>query len=477
MDRGLDTLKTNLVVADASRTDKTICLAVSPSLKSYGVPGRPRLFEVVQKVRDINNGRRYAAPGRAFRAKSYFPEELAADPSLELDYIVAPPRMSRYMEVSKQIYSVYLKYASPEDIHVYSIDEVFIDATKYMRLYGATAHEFTMMLIRDVLSETGITATAGIGSNMYLCKIAMDIVAKKSPADADGVRIAELDEYSYRRLLWDHRPLTDFWRIGRGISRRLESNGMFTMGDIARMSLYNENKLYKLFGINAELLIDHAWGWEPCGIEDVKAYVPQSNSLSSGQVLHEPYPFDKARLIAREMTDMLVLDIVEKGLVTDQMVLTVGYDMGNLSDPEKLKNYRGAVERDYYGRAVPKSAHGSVNLGGFTSSTRRIMEAVTELFERIVDRSLTVRRMYVVANHVTDEKTAERQSAPVQLDFFTDIEASARQSEEEEREKGMQRALIGIKRRYGKNAILKGMNYEEGATARDRNRQVGGHRA
>ena len=477
VDRGLDTLKTNLVVADASRTDKTICLAVSPSLKAFGIPGRPRLFEVVQKVRDINNGRRYAAPGRAFRAKSHFAPELAADPSLELDYIVAPPRMARYMEVSRQIYSVYLKYASPEDIHVYSIDEVFIDVTKYLRLYGVTAHEFTMMLVRDVLSETGITATAGIGSNMYLCKIAMDIVAKKSPADADGVRIAELDEYSYRRLLWDHRPLTDFWRIGHGISRRLETNGMFTMGDIARMSLYSENKLYKLFGINAELLIDHAWGWEPCEMKDIKSYVPQSNSLSSGQVLQRPYPFDKARLVTREMTDLMVLDIVEKGLVTEQMILTIGYDNENLRDPERLKKYRGAVDIDHYGRAVPKSAHGSVNLGGFTSSTRRIMEAVTGLFDRIVDPALTVRRICSAANHISDESRVSRDTTPVQLDFFTDPEASERRAREETRERGRQRALIGIKNRYGKNAILRGMNFEKDATARDRNRQVGGHRA
>ena len=475
VDRGLDTLKTNLVVADASRTDKTICLAVSPSLKSFGIPGRPRLFEVVQKVRDVNNGRRYNAPGRGFRGKSYLAEELAADPSLELDYIVAPPRMARYMEVSKQIYSVYLKYAAPEDIHVYSIDEVFIDVTKYMRLYGMTAREFTMMLVRDVLSETGITATAGIGTNLYLCKIAMDIVAKKSPADADGVRIAELDEASYRKLLWDHRPLTDFWRIGRGISRRLESSGMFTMGDIARMSLYNENKLYRLFGINAELLIDHAWGWEPCGMEDIKSYVPQSNRISTGQVLHEPYPYEKARLIVREMTDLLVLDIVEKGLVTDQMVLSVGYE--GFRDPERLKNYDGEVEIDYYGRATPKSAHGSVNLGGFTSSTRRIMDAVTGLFERITDRSLSVRRLCVVANHVADENAAEREVRPVQLDFFRDPDETERRSAEEKRERAMQKALIGIKNRYGKNAILKGMNYEEGATTRARNCQVGGHRA
>ena len=487
VERGLDPLTTNLVVADASRTEKTICLAVSPSMKAYGIPGRARLFEVVQKVREINARRRKGVPGGALGEKSSNALELNADLSLEADYIVATPQMAHYMQVSTWIYQVYLNYVAPEDIHVYSIDEVFIDATGYLATYGLTARAFARKLIREVLNTTGITATAGIGTNLYLCKVAMDIVAKHIPEDRDGVRIAELDEMRYRRLLWNHRPLTDFWRVGRGYAKKLEANGLYTMGDIARCSLgqkherYSEELLYQLFGVNAELLIDHAWGWEPCTIADIKAYKPESNSISSGQVLQSPYDFEKGRLIVREMTDLLVLDLVDKGLVTDQMVLTVGYDIENLTDPERKKRYCGEVKTDHYGRKIPKSAHGSVNLGRMTSSTRRILDAVSALYDRIVDRDLLVRRMYVVANHVVSEGNVQEEQPVEQLDLFTDYEEAAREKAAEnaelEKEKHLQKAMLSIKKKYGKNAILKGMNFEEGATTRARNGQVGGHKA
>ena len=473
VDRGLDALTTHLVVADASRTQKTICLAVSPSLKSYGIPGRARLFEVVQAVGKINAGRRRHAPGRYFRAASYNHTELLADPSLELSYIVAPPRMAHYMEVSGRVYGVYLRYIAPEDIHVYSIDEVFIDATDYLKTYQLNAHELARKLIQEVLKETGITATAGIGPNLYLCKIAMDIEAKHSPADADGVRIAELDEMSYRRKYWTHRPLTDFWRVGRGIAARLEAAGLYTMGDVARCSLgkpwerYNEDLLYKIFGVNAELLIDHAWGWEPCEMADIKSYKPAANSLSVGQVLSEPYTFKKAKLVVREMTDSLVLDLVDKGLVTDQLILSIGYDMESISNPEIRSRYTGPVAADWYGRKVPKPAHGSINLPRQTSSTRIITDAMMELFDRIVDPALLVRRMYVVTARVVDEKRV----AGVQLDLFEEPQ------EDEARERSRQEAILAIRKKYGKNAILKGMNFDEGATARERNQQIGGHKA
>ena len=473
VDRGLDALDTHLVVADPTRTDKTICLAVSPSLKSYGIGGRARLFEVIQAVSKINAQRRREAPGRRFRGKSHEHAALLADPSLELDYIVAPPQMAHYIEVSRRIYGVYLRYIAPEDIHVYSIDEVFIDATAYLKTYRLTPHELARKLISEVLRETGITATAGIGPNLYLCKVAMDIEAKHSPADADGVRIAELDEASYRRKYWTHRPLTDFWRIGRGIAARLEEAGLYTLGDVARCSLgkswepYNEDLLYKLFGVNAELLIDHAWGWEPCTMADIKAYKPAANSLSSGQVLIEPYTFKKAKLVVREMTDQLVLDLVDKGLVTDQMVLSIGYDTESLRDPDIRSRYRGPVAADWYGRAVPKPAHGSVNLPRQTSSTRIITDAVMDLFDRIVDPALLVRRIYVVASHVVQES----QVAAVQLDLFEEP------VEEDSRERSRQEAILAIRKKFGKNAILKGMNFDEGATARERNKQIGGHKA
>ncbi len=464
--RGLDALTTNLVVADASRTEKTICLAVSPSLKSYGIPGRARLFEVVQKVAAINAERSRRA---RLTASSFDNNAIQRDPSLKLDYIVATPRMALYMQISGQIYGIYLRHIAPEDIHVYSIDEVFIDATDYLTLYHTTPHDLARMLIRDVLAETGITATAGIGPNLYLAKVAMDIEAKHSEPDRDGVRIAALDELTYRRKYWTHRPLTDFWRIGRGIAAKLEANGLYTLGDVARCSLgkpwqrHSEDLLYKLFGVNAELLIDHAWGWEPCTIRDIKAYRPQGSSLSSGQVLHEPYTWEKARIIVLEMTDLLVLDLVEKGLVTDQIVLSVGYDGESLAGGRK-KDVE--VVSDWYGRPVPKPAHGSVNLGGFTSSTRRISDAVHELYDRIVRKDMLVRRVYVVANHVIPEEVSPGEQVGL---FDAPLDR--------DRERSRQEAILSIRRKFGKNAILKGINFEEGATTRDRNQQIGGHKA
>ncbi len=479
VDRGLDPLKNNLVVADEGRSSKTICLAVTPSLKAYGIPGRPRLFEVVQRVDEINLERKRRSPGSMLGVKSCNSDELSAHPSYKLDYITAPPRMSRYMEVSSRIYQIYLKYVASEDIHAYSVDEVFIDATSYLKAYRLSAREFAMLLVNDVFVSTGITATAGIGTNLYLSKVAMDIVAKHIPANKNGVRIAKLNEISYRRMLWDHRPLTDFWRIGGGYSKKLGQHGMFTMGDVARCSIDNERLLYDLFGVNAELLIDHAWGYEPCTIADIKSYVPENHSLSTGQVLSEPYSFEKGRLIVREMADMLALDLVDKGLVSDQIVLTVGYDVENLMNAEKRAEYSGGVKVDHFGRLLPKHAHGSIDLGRRTSSARMIVKAVTELYDRIVNERFTVRRMYVVANHVVYVCGGEQtlQAQPVQLDLFTDYERIEREERSLERETQMQKALLKIKSRYGKNAILKGMNFEEGATAISRNGQVGGHRA
>ena len=478
VDRGLDPLDANLVVADPTRTEKTICLAVSPSLKSYGIPGRARLFEAIQKVREINAQRRYKAPKHSFTHESHFHSELKSDPSAELAFITAPPRMAHYMEVSTRIYNVYLKYIAPEDIHVYSIDEVFIDATDYLKTYGMTPRELAMKMVLDVLETTGITATAGIGTNLYLCKIAMDIYAKRCEPDKNGVRIAELDEMSYRKILWDHRPLTDFWRVGRGISKKLEQHGLYTMGDVARCSVgresdyYNEDLLYKLFGVNAELLIDHAWGWEPTEISDIKSYRPESSSLSSGQVLQEPYEFSKARLVLKEMADLLSLELVSKRIVTDQIVLTVGYDIESLN-----KSYSGAVETDRYGRKIPKTAHSSENIGRYTSSSKLICETAMSLFDRIVDKNLLVRRMYIVANHIITEKDAEKESEYVQLDLFSDAKKQEAEENELKKEKDMQRAILKIKSKYGKNSIIKGMNLKEGATALERNRQIGGHKA
>ena len=436
IERGLNPLTTNLVVADPSRTEKTICLAVSPSLKTYGIPGRARLFEVQQKLREVKQ-----------------------HTGKEVEYIIAPPQMARYIEVSADIYATYLKYISPEDIHVYSIDECFMDVTNYLSLYQLSAKELAVKMIHDVLMKTGITAAAGIGTNLYLSKIAMDIVAKHVEADANGVRIAELDEPAYRRLLWDHKPITDFWRIGGGIAKRLESSGLNTMGEIARISLYNEELLYRMLGIDAELLIDHAWGYEPCSMEDIKSYKPSANSISSGQVLQHPYDFHKARIIVQEMTDLLVLELVEKGLVTDSLILTIGYDRSNVDDG----HYDGEVKEDRYGRAIPKSAHGTANLGTTSSSTKKIMSAIMELYDRIVSKELLIRRVTVGANNLVEERYE-------QYDLFTDPAELAK-------ERKIQEAMLSIKKKFGKNAILKGINLEEGATTMERNNQIGGHKA
>ncbi len=484
IERGLDPMTTNLVVADKSRTDKTIGLAVSPSLKSYGIPGRPRLFEVVAKIREVNADRKRRVGGRLDGSSCNY-RELLHDPRLAVDYIVAPPRMAYYMEYSTRIYQVYLKYVAPEDIHVYSVDEVFIDATNYLKLYDLSPRELAMKMILDVLETTGITATAGIGTNMYLCKVAMDIVAKHIPADKNGVRIAELDEMSYRRTLWDHRPLTDFWRVGRGYQKKLEALGIYTMGDIARCSIgtgyYNEELLYKTFGVNAELLIDHAWGYEPCTIADIKAYRPSTNSISSGQVLKEPYDAKDAKLVVREMADLLVLDLVEKNLVTDQIVLTVGYDIENLKDEKRRGKYKGEITIDRYGREVPKHAHGTGNIGKYTSSTKDIMRVTSELYDRIIDPDLLVRRITLAAYHVISEKQAREERPYEQLDIFSILDSNEGISEsaknEHEKEKMIQTTMLDIKRRYGKNAIIRGMNLEEGATAKERNDQIGGHKA
>lgn len=526
MERGLDPLNTNLVVADASRTQKTICLAVSPSLKAYGIPGRARLFEVEQKVKEANARRQTRAPKNILDGKSVFASELNENPNLAIDYIAAKPRMALYMSKSTQIYDVYLRYIAPEDIYAYSVDEVFIDASGYLKTYGLNAHDFARLLVREVFKETGITATAGIGPNLYLCKIAMDIGAKHTEADADGVRIAELDEYSYRRLLWDHRPITDFWRVGRGYAKKLAKKSIFTMGDIARCSLgassdyYNEDLLYKMFGVNAELLIDHAWGYEPCTLAEVKSYRPQRKSLVSGQVLQNAYTYEKTRIVVREMMELLALDLVDKGLLTNQIVLTVGYDIENLSDPERRKAYKDEITVDGYGREVPKHAHGTGNLPFSTASTKLTTDCVLEVFDRVVDESLLTRRISITANNLVLESEYKRESEvasaePEQISMFDmlaggdDSQAPERVSSKEatvyseqdkpnstmvaesilgstgndndedalEKEKQVQEAMLKIKKRFGKNAILKGTNLQEGATAKERNAQIGGHKA
>ena len=487
VERGLDPLTTNLVVADASRTEKTICLAVSPSLKAYGIPGRARLFEVVQKVAEVNAQRQRYAPGRQFIGASWNDPELRIHPEWSLDYLTAPPRMAHYIEWSTRIYNVYLKYVAPEDICVYSIDEVLMDVTNYLPTYKLTPRELARKMVLDVLNTTGITATAGIGSNLYLAKVAMDIWAKHTRPDKNGVRIAEMDEMSYRKLLWEHRPLTDFWRVGRGYAKKLEAQGLFTMGDIARCSIgkptdyYNEDLLYKMFGVNAELLVDHSWGWEPVTMADIKAYKPEAKSVGSGQVLSCPYEFDKARMVAWEMADQLALDLVNQRLVTDQLTLTVGYDIENLRDAERRKQYKGAVTTDRYGRQIPKHAHGTANLDEHTASSKRITGAILKLFDRIVDRNLLIRRMNLTANRVTEEGAVPLESVMEQLDLFTDSETAQKEREMEAaelaREKKIQKAMLGIKSKYGKNAILKGTNLVEGATAAERNGKIGGHRA
>lgn len=487
IERQLDPLTTHLVVADSSRTTKTICLAVSPSLKTYGISGRARLFEVVQKIKECNAKRKYDAPQHTLIGESCDAQELHSNTASAISYIVAPPQMALYIEYSTRIYEIYLKYIAPEDIHVYSIDEVFIDATPYLETYKLSAEELAMKMILDVLHSTGITATAGIGTNLYLSKIAMDIQAKHVDPDANGVRIAILDEMSYRQNLWTHRPLTDFWRVGKGYEKKLEQNGLYTMGDIARCSIgnardfHNEELLYRLFGINAELLIDHAWGWEPCSIADIKAYKPSTNSISSGQVLQYPYPFEKAILVIREMAELLVLDLVDKGLVTDQLVLTIGYDIENLSSTNSDNTYNGEITTDHYGRKTPKQAHGTANLKEHTSSLKEIMIAMVELYNKILNKKLSVRRINLVANHVIDEKQIASKPTIKQLDLFATGTISENENEskkiELEREKKRQQTIIDIKKRYGKNAIFKAVDLEDGATTLSRNNQIGGHKA
>jgi len=485
MERGLNPMTTNLVVADKSRTEKTICLAVSPALKKYGIPGRPRLFEVVQKIAEINQKRKQKAPGKKFSGTSVYSLELEKKPELAVDYVIAPPQMAKYITISRKIYEVYLKYIAPEDMHVYSIDEVFIDATGYLGTYKVSARELARQMILDVLKTTGITATAGIGTNLYLCKVAMDIGAKHIPADEHGVRIAELDEKKYRQTLWSHTPLTDFWRVGRGYADKLAAYEIYTMGDIARCSIgdereyHNEELLYNLFGVNAELLIDHAWGCEPCTMEDIKAYRPESNSIGSGQVLPCAYDFDKAKLVVREMADSLALELVDKRLVTNQLTLTVGYDKENLS--KGSKRYAGEITTDRYGRAIPKHAHGTENLERYTCSSREMMMAAERLYDRIVNPALLIRRLNLTANHVSDETSVMQKETYEQLNLFTDYEEKEKQKKQKDtvlrREKKMQEAMLTIKKKYGKNAILKGVHYEEGATGRERNNQIGGHKA
>ena len=503
MERSLDPLTTNLVVADSSRTDKTICLAVSPSLKSYGIPGRPRLFEVKKRIKEINAGRYTTALRKGclkkdengkpqFTSSSYSSIDLEADPSLELSYIIAPPHMRYYEEYSTKIVSIYLKYVAPEDLHVYSIDEVFINATPYLNTYRMSAHDLAMTMIRDVLTTTGITATAGIGTNLYLAKIAMDIVAKKAKPDKDGVRIAELNERTYREKLWCHQPLTDFWRVGKGYAKRLNSMGLFTMGDIANLSINAEDVLYSAFGVNAELLIDHAWGWEPVTLDVIKSYVPETKSLTSGQVLMEPYDFDKGRLIVREMTELLALDLTKKGLFTKQMTLTIGYDRESLKTitdktgrtvykvTKTDQVYTGKVKKDQYGRIIPVHAHGTGNIDKYTNNTRRIMDAVLGIYDRVVDPDLLIRRVNVVVAGLIREKDIPPEE-PVQLDMFTDYEALQKQEaakrESDEKEKKMQEATLIIQEKFGKNTLIKGMNLKEGGTTIERNNQIGGHKA
>ena len=478
VERGLDPLNTNLVVADKSRTEKTICLAVSPSLKSYGISGRARLFEVIARIEQVNNERARKAPRRRLTGKSYIQSELVSDPSLAVDYIAATPQMSHYMKISAQIYGIYLKYVAPEDIFAYSVDEVFIDATGYLNIYNTDGHGFARMLIQDVLDTTGITATAGVGTNMFLCKVAMDIVAKHIPADKDGVRIAELDEQTFKEKWWSHTPITDFWRVGKGTANRLEKLGIYTMGDIARKSLdrYHIGKIYKALGKNAELLIDHAWGIEPTAISDVKAYRPSSSSITSGQVLQEPCDYERTRLIVWEMADMLSLDLVDKRLVTNQIVLTIDYDRESLADG----HYKGEVTTDHYGRTVPKHAHGTQNLDKHTASTRKLVDATMELFDRIIDSSLLTRRISLVVCNVIHEDDIPESEQYEQLSLFdTEETISSRQKDTKtlEKERALQEAMLKIKHKYGKNSVLKGLNYTEGATAKDRNRQIGGHKA
>ncbi|MDD6879440.1 MAG: DNA methylase [bacterium] len=480
IERGLDPLNTNLIVADSTRTEKTICLAITPTLKQYGLSGRSRLFEVIKKVKNVNLQRKKENNYRKFTSKSYLDSELKKNKSLELDYIVAPPQMKKYMKYSTDIYTVYLKYLAPEDIYAYSIDEVFCDITNYIKYYKMTPKELVTKMIRDVYETTGITATAGIGTNMFLAKVCMDIVAKHCEANEIGVRIAEIDQQNYRKFLWNHRPITDFWRVGLGIAKKLEQNKIYTMGDIARCSIENENLLYKLFGVNAELLIDHAWGYEPTTIEEVKKYKPKKNSISSGQVLKSPYNYEKTKLIVREMIELLSLDMVARHIVTNQLVLTIGYDIENLTNPSIRRRYSGEIITDNYGRQIPKSSHGTINLEYRTSSTQILTKKCIELFDNIINKNLLVRRINIAVLNIVDEKFAKNDKVYKQLDLFSDCidEISQKKMEKEfqENELRLQRTLISIKNKYGKNAILKAMNLEEGATTIDRNKQVGGHK-
>ena len=475
-ERGLNPLTTNLVVADSSRTEKTICLAVSPSLKQYGIPGRARLYEVVQKVKEINEKRKFENPTHTFTCSSYDDIALKKNKDLEISYIVAPPRMKYYMDYSTKIVNIYLKWFSIKDIYIYSIDEVFIDVTHYLKTYNCTPRELATKVIQEVLTETGITATCGIGTNLYLAKVAMDIVAKHTEPDKYGVRIAGLDEMAYRKYLWSHRPLTDFWRIGKGISKKLEENFIFTMGDIARQSIKNEEKLYKLFGVNAELLIDHAWGYEPCTIESIKSYKPVTNSLSSGQVLKEPYNYEKTKLIVKEMAESLSLDLVKKNLITSKLVLEIGYDVCNLSESNSSQFYNGEITLDRYGRETPKHAHGTINIDHKTSSTKIIIDKFMHLYDDIINKDLLTRRITVTACDVVNEDNYKNMQEYEQINMFVDYNKLAKQEQNEKREKSLQKAVLDIKRKYGKNAILKGMNFESGGTTIERNGQIGGHR-
>ncbi len=486
-DRKMDPMSTCLVVADAERTEKTICLAATPAMKSLGFSSRARLFEVNQKLKEINQTRKLKAPYGKLTGKSHQLDELKQNPNLEMSYIAAPPRMARYMEVSAQIIQIYLKYVAFEDIHVYSIDEVFIDLSPYLKHSGMSAREYASLMIQDVQKTTEITATAGIGTNLYLCKVALDILAKHTEPDIYGVRIAELDEFTYRKTLWSHQPLTDFWRIGHGISKKLEENGLYTMGDIARCSIgkpnefYNENLLYQLFGINAELLIDHAWGWEPCTMKDIKSYQPSANSLGTGQVLHCAYTSDKTRMVVQEMAEQLALDLLDKGLVSNQFVLTVGYDIDNLKNPVLRQYITGEIKTDFYGRKIPKHAHGTTHLPIKTASVALITRAFTELYDRIVDNRLLMRRIMLTACHVLPEQEAHNEFAYHQISLFSDYSSLKEDSAKEkimlEKEKQLQKTLLEIKKKYGKNKVLKLMNLEEGATMAQRNEQIGGHRA
>ena len=476
-ERGLNPITTNLVVADNSRTEKTVCLAVTPALKEYGISGRARLFEVIQKVKEINAYRKRKAPKNEFKGSSYNAIELKNRLELELDFIVAPPRMAYYMKYSTDIYNIYLKYFAPEDLFAYSVDEIFCDVTHYLKTYNMTPVQLVTKVIQDVYETTGITATAGIGTNMYLAKVAMDIVAKHAQPNKNGVRIAALDEMSYRKLLWNHTPITDFWRVGNGYAKRLEKYKIFTMGDVARTSITNEDLLYRLFGINAELLIDHSWGWEPTTIDKVKQYKPETNSISSGQVLHHPYNYEKTKLIVKEMTELLTLDLVQKHLVTSQLVLTIGYDIENLTNPEINKLYNGEITVDRYGRKVPKHSHGTVNIDHKTSSTKIIMEAVMNLYERIINKDLLTRRINITANNVVNENSVIKEKPFEQVNLFTNYDDLNKKKAKEKAEKEIQKAMLNIKNKYGKNAIIKGMNLQEGGTTIDRNRQIGGHKA